>query len=105
MVLMPITTVGMNDLPTKLIVHGTAVNNTLRQIFSSIGSAIMMSVLANTTSQYWLQHSAPAKGSQQFAHFTQLANLSGYQAAFMVATAMSAIGILLALFIKRQQQD
>lgn len=40
MVMMPVTTSGMNALPNNLISHGTAVNNTFRQIASSIGTAI-----------------------------------------------------------------
>jgi orotate phosphoribosyltransferase-like protein len=36
-------------LPADLIAHGTAVNNTIRQIAASIGTAIMVSVLASVT--------------------------------------------------------
>src|SRR5699024_4292904 len=32
MVMMPVTTAGLNQLPPKLIPHGTAMNNTMRQI-------------------------------------------------------------------------
>lgn len=38
MVMMPVTTSGMNALPMNLISHGTAVNNTFRQVASSIGT-------------------------------------------------------------------
>ncbi|MCJ0565597.1 MDR family MFS transporter, partial [Enterococcus cecorum] len=47
MVMMPVTTSGMNALPAHLISHGTAVNNTFRQVASSIGTAILISVLTN----------------------------------------------------------
>ena len=49
MVMMPVTTSGMNALPGNLISHGTAVNNTFRQVASSIGTAILISVLSNVT--------------------------------------------------------
>ncbi|MCP6658099.1 MFS transporter, partial [Klebsiella pneumoniae] len=49
MVMMPATTAGMNALPVELMGHGTAVNNTTRQIASSIGTAILTSVLSNVT--------------------------------------------------------
>ena len=49
MVMMPVTTSGMNALPAHLISHGTAVNNTFRQVASSIGTAILISVLTNVT--------------------------------------------------------
>src|SRR5690625_3199569 len=32
MVMMPVTTAGLNILPTRLIPHGSAVNNTFRQV-------------------------------------------------------------------------
>ncbi|MFY9273452.1 MAG: DHA2 family efflux MFS transporter permease subunit, partial [Thermacetogeniaceae bacterium] len=39
MVLMPVTTAGLNQLPTHLIPHGTAMNNTMRQIAGAVGTA------------------------------------------------------------------
>lgn len=36
MVMMPVTTSGMNALPDSLIADGTASNNTVRQVASSI---------------------------------------------------------------------
>ncbi|MGH1802819.1 DHA2 family efflux MFS transporter permease subunit, partial [Enterococcus avium] len=49
MVMMPVTTSGMNALPMNLISHGTAVNNTFRQVASSIGTAVLISILTNVT--------------------------------------------------------
>ena len=49
MVMMPVTTSGMNALPMNLLSHGTAVNNTFRQVASSIGTAVLISVLTNVT--------------------------------------------------------
>lgn len=49
MVFMPVTTSGMNVLPITEMAHGTAVNNTFRQTMSSIGTAIMTTVLTNVT--------------------------------------------------------
>lgn len=39
LVMMNVTTSGMNSLPLDKISHGTAVNNTFRQVLSSIGTA------------------------------------------------------------------
>ncbi|EHM8257795.1 MFS transporter, partial [Listeria monocytogenes] len=38
MAMMPVSTAGMNALPNHLINHGSAVNNTIRQIAGSIGT-------------------------------------------------------------------
>lgn len=37
MIMMPLTTAGINSLPPHLIPHGTAMNNTMRQMGGSIG--------------------------------------------------------------------
>ena len=49
MVNMPVTTNGMNALSQDMVAHGTAVNNTLRQIATSITTAVMVSVLTDVT--------------------------------------------------------
>ncbi len=41
---MPVTTWGMNALDNRLISHGNAVNNTLRQVAGSLGTAVVVSV-------------------------------------------------------------
>ncbi len=41
---MPITTWGMNALDNKVMNHGTSVNNTLRQVAGSLGTAIIIAV-------------------------------------------------------------
>ncbi len=44
MVMMPVTTAGLNQLPTHLLSHATAMNNTLRQVGGSIGTAVLITV-------------------------------------------------------------
>src|SRR5699024_6867931 len=46
MVMMPATTAGLNVLPDKLIPHGTAMTNTMRQIAASIGTATLVTVMS-----------------------------------------------------------
>ena len=103
MVMMPVTTSGMNALPNKLISHGTAVNNTFRQIASSIGTAILISVLTNVT-----KDNLPGKSvlnSTPLAYKDQAINatLSGYHAAFIVAIVFGIIGFLIAFALKRKE--
>lgn len=49
MVMMPMMTNGLNQLPQQLNPHGTAMNNTLQQISGAIGSAIMITIMSNRT--------------------------------------------------------
>ncbi|GAA5416410.1 multidrug export protein EmrB [Paraliobacillus ryukyuensis] len=82
MVMMPVTTAGLNQLPVHLIAHGTAMNNTLRQVAGSIGTAILVTVM--TTSQI-------SNATSDLIH--------GVNVAFYVATGLTIIGLVLSFFI------
>ncbi|WP_138418832.1 MDR family MFS transporter [Aquibacillus sediminis] len=86
MVMMPVTTAGLNQLPLKLIPHGTAMNNTLRQVAASIGTAILVTVMTSA-----------ALNSGQDATPSEL--IHGVNVAFYVATALTAVGLVLTFFI------
>lgn len=104
MVLMPVTTSGMNALPDHLIADGTAANNTARQVASSIGSAIMITLLTNVTKGQQpgkhLLHAAPF----QYKHDFLNATLAGYHASFMFSLVFAVIGVVLAFFLKEKNQ-
>ncbi len=86
---MPITTWGMNALDTKLMNHGTSVNNTLRQVAGSLGTAIVVSVSTGVQNA--------ASGSMGLSDATML----GIDVAFMVCAAMIAVGLVLTvIFVK-----
>lgn len=104
MVMMPMTTFGMNALPNQLISHGTAVNNTFRQVMGSVGTATLVSVLSNTT-----QNMMPAKSLMQqnvFEFKTKMidATLTGYHAAFLASAIFGLIGFVLACMIKEERK-
>lgn len=86
---MPITTWGMNALETKYMNHGTSVNNTLRQVAGSLGTAIVIS--ASTISTNF------ASTSMDDIH----ASMAGINAAFLVCSAMVLVGLVLTIiFVK-----
>jgi len=105
MVMMPATTDGMNALPFDLMSHGTAVNNTVRQVFSSMGTAILVSVLTNVTNNMKpgkaLLASAPLKYKDNFFNAT----LSGYHAAFAVAILFCLVGFGISMLIKNTSKS
>lgn len=104
MVMMPVTTSGMNALPMNLISHGTAVNNTFRQVASSIGTAILISVLTNVTKENLpaahLLKTLPLSYKNQAISAT----LSGYHAAFYVAVIFGVVGFIITFFLKANQK-
>lgn len=84
MVMMPVTTAGLNQLPESLIPHGTAMSNTFRQMSGAIGTAVLVTVMSTTA--------IPNESINGLIH--------GVNVSFYVATAISVIGLILSLFLK-----
>lgn len=87
LVMMPITTAGLNVLPQSLVPHGTAMNNTFRQLSGSIGTAILVTVMAT---------GAVPKDTLEGI-------IRGVNMSFVVATVISVLGLVLAFFIDRER--
>ncbi|QLE62108.1 Permeases of the major facilitator [Furfurilactobacillus rossiae] len=100
MVMMPVTTAGMNALSFDMISHGTAVNNTTRQVATSIGSAILVSVLSNVTKNAMPAHHVLTQTPLAYKVRAINATMSGYHATFWVAVGFCIVGFLLAFFLK-----
>ncbi|GGP16363.1 MDR family MFS transporter [Oceanobacillus neutriphilus] len=88
MVMMPVTTAGLNQLPRELISHGTAMTNTMRQVSASIGTAIVITVM--TTAEVSAEH------NPEIAY----PMIHGINVAFMVITVLSLAGVVISFFIK-----
>ena len=101
LVMMNVTTSGMNSLPLNKISHGTAVNNTFRQVLSSIGTAILVSVLTTTTNNNMpgksLLHALPLEYKTRAISAT----LDGFHASFAMSILFSLIALVLAFFLKK----
>lgn len=104
MVLMPATTAGMNALPMNMISHGTAVNNTQRQVASSVGTAIMVSVLTNVTNGQTPAKHMMTTNPLAYADKAINATVSGYHAAFWIAIGLSLVAFVVALFLKGNRE-
>ncbi|MCK1975982.1 multidrug efflux MFS transporter [Jeotgalicoccus huakuii] len=84
MVMMPATTAGLNQLSDQLVPHGTAMNNTMRQVAGAVGTAILVSIMTNTQN--------PAEGVSGMIH--------GVNMSFLFAAILSFIGFILAFRLK-----
>ena len=49
---MPLNTAALNALPKELVTHGTAVNNTVRQIAGAIGTAVIVTIYTGKQTHY-----------------------------------------------------
>ena len=105
MVMMPVTTAGMNSLPNTLLSHGTAVNNTVRQLFSSIGTAILISFLTLATKSHMPEKSKFLTSPHLYKKEALQATLDGYNTSFIVATFFCLIGLLLAFYLNKKNNN
>ncbi|PWA05293.1 MFS transporter [Pueribacillus theae] len=87
MVMMPVTTAGLNQLPVKSIPHGSAMNNTMRQVAGAVGTALLVTVM--TTNE------TPSEGVNGLIH--------GVNVSFIVAGILSIAGLVLSLYLKSQR--
>lgn len=133
MLMMPIMTEGLNQLPPHLHSHGTAMANTMRQVAGSLGTAFLVTVMSNRTSFHAAgytnsltvsnhfannQLQALGKGVEATMHLptgegSSLINLmlygqvmkeatiQGINDAFVVATGLATLALILSFFVKR----
>ncbi|MCH1624522.1 DHA2 family efflux MFS transporter permease subunit [Fredinandcohnia quinoae] len=105
MVMMPIMTNGLNQLPTRLNPHGTAINNTAQQVSGSIGTAILITIMNSVTKSEAKDLMAgvdPATLTEaSTASLTQHALLAGIQYSFYVTLVINIVVLVMALFVKR----
>ncbi len=90
MVMMPAATAGLNQLPKKLIAHGAAMDNTLRNVSASVGTAIIVTVLTQAESI------AEQSGDLY-------PGIAGANMAFLVLSIITLIGLILSFFIKKSR--
>lgn len=92
MVMMPVATAALNQLPKRLIPHGAAMDNTMKMIAASVGTAILVTVMTTTAEA--------AKQTPNIAY----PDIHGANIAFMVVAILSLLGLILSFFIKENQQ-
>jgi EmrB/QacA subfamily drug resistance transporter len=105
LMMMPLQTAGLNQLPPQLNAHGTAISNTIRQVAGAVGTSLLVTVMSDRTKSH-LQDMIPtaaAKGLNQ-AQLIKEASIQGINDAYLVIVGIGLIGLLLSLFIKKVKQ-
>ncbi|MDQ6596674.1 DHA2 family efflux MFS transporter permease subunit [Bacillus salipaludis] len=105
LMMMPLQTAGLNQLPQQLNAHGTAISNTVRQVAGAVGTSLLVTVMSDRTKTH-LQDmipSAASKGLNQ-AQVIKEATIQGINDAYLVIIGIGVIGLLLSLFIKKVKQ-
>lgn len=87
MIMTPMTTQALNALPRQYIAHGTAMNNTIRQVSAAIGTGILVTLMTG------LGKTSSLSGSQGLIH--------GLDITFYVVALIAFIGTIIAFFIRK----
>jgi MFS family permease len=99
---MPLNTAGLNALPRELGSHGSAVNNTLRQLAGAIGTAVVITVYTIQATSNALQLSMENENisAKQLAELTSIFG-SSHAYVFMLL-AFSFVALIVACFMPKK---
>ena len=86
MIMMPVTTAALNQLPMSLVPHGSALNNTIRQVAASVGTAVLITIMVST--------------ARDPAVYGPGGPIHGANVAFFISGTVAVLGFIGAFFIK-----
>ncbi|OCT16343.1 MFS transporter [Paenibacillus pectinilyticus] len=105
MLMMPIQTAGLNQLPRRLNAHGSAMSQTLRNVAGALGTALLVTVMTNTATSrakdLVIAGKINPKDATAMADVTHHAMVFGINYSFEIATWMTVAALVLAFFIRK----
>ncbi|WP_239616721.1 DHA2 family efflux MFS transporter permease subunit [Cohnella mopanensis] len=105
MLMMPIQTAGMNQLPQRLNAHGSAMSQTLRNVAGALGTAFLVTIMTNTAADrvkhLMIQGQIAETDKAGILEATQQGTIYGINHSFVIATWMTVAALVLAFFIKK----
>lgn len=90
MLLMPLTTSGLNSLHRKYYAHGNAASNTLRQVAGSIGTSIIITLMSKSAASSGLSNPLEAQ-------------VHGMNVSFAYIAGLTFVGLIIAFFVVKKQ--
>lgn len=105
MLMMPIQTAGMNQLPQRLNPHGSAMSQTLRTVGGALGTAWLVTVMTNKTKEMAkelvISGQVDVNDKVKMLDVTNHATVSGINQAFMYAFWLTIAALALSFFIQK----
>jgi len=95
---MPAQTNGLNQLPRQLYPDGTAFMNTLQQVAGAIGTAVSITIMSISKTNFISQNGAST--TNEFA-----GSINGVQHALTFSLILAILAFVLSFFMKRVQED
>ncbi|WP_061808902.1 DHA2 family efflux MFS transporter permease subunit [Rossellomorea vietnamensis] len=101
--LMPLQTAGLNQLPSSLHSHGTAISNTARQVAGAIGTSLLVTIMTSRTKEH-LQDIMMEGSDASKAHMIMEASIGGINDTYFAIMIIGAVSLVLSFFIKKIEQ-
>ena len=98
---MPLNTAGLNALPRELGSHGSAVNNTVRQLAGAIGTAVVITVYTIQATSHASQLSMENE-SISAKQLEALASIFGSSDAYVFMLVLSFVALIVACFMPKK---
>ncbi|WP_413378809.1 DHA2 family efflux MFS transporter permease subunit [Alkalihalobacillus sp. 1P02AB] len=93
MVMMPVQTAALNQLPKRLIPHGAAMDSTMRMTAASVGTAVLVTIMTSVA--------AGTQNNENIAH----SDIFGVNMAFVVMAGLALLALVSSFFIKYTKPD
>ena len=91
MIMMPLTTSGLNSLHRNLYSHGNAANSTLRQVAGSIGTSIIVTLMSKVSASSGLSNPLEAQ-------------IHGMNVSFICTAILAVVGLVIAFFVVKKNE-
>ncbi|MEC0176605.1 DHA2 family efflux MFS transporter permease subunit [Paenibacillus favisporus] len=105
LLMMPIQTAGLNQLPARLNAHGTAISNTVRQVAGAVGTSLLVTVMSDRTKTHLTDMMASGGAAANQKQMVLEATIQGINDAYVVIIGIGIVGLLLSFFIKRTSRS
>ncbi|MDP4460593.1 MDR family MFS transporter [Staphylococcus hyicus] len=89
MIMTPMTTQALNALPSAYVPHGTAMNNTIRQVSAAIGTGILVTLMTQLGKSF-------STGSIEGA-------ITGLNVTYYIVAGIALLGAILAFFLDKNK--
>lgn len=96
---MPLSTAGLNALPQNLITHGSAVNNTIRQIAGAIGTAVVITIYSTGAAS----HASDLISQGITQGISALSSIFATNSAYYFMTILAVIALVTTFFTPLQK--
>ncbi|USG63282.1 DHA2 family efflux MFS transporter permease subunit [Brevibacillus ruminantium] len=96
MLMMPVMTNALNELPPPSYPHGTAIIGTLQQVAGAVGTALLVTVMSNISKGYL----EDLPGAAEDSTHQIFAMIAGMKSAFLLAFGLVVIAWATSFFLK-----